>query len=185
MNQTTAYRAALSTKDIILVGMFAACMIVISQISIPMPTGVPLTIQLFGIALIGSALGWKRGVYAICTYILLGAVGLPVFSNFSGGFSKLVSFTGGYIWAWPFMVILCGVPVSVANPKLRLFVSTLLALTGLALVEIIGAAQWSFLAGDKSFPMIMVYALTAFIPKDIILTLLGMWVGKEIRKRIL
>lgn len=185
MNQTATYRAALSTKDLVLIGMFAACMMVISQISLPMPTGVPITIQLFGIALIGSALGWKRGLYAILTYILLGAVGLPVFANFTGGLHRLVSLTGGYIWSWPLMVMLCGVPVRTANRTQRVVISALLALAGLAIVEVIGALQWSMLAGDRTFPMIMIYALTAFIPKDIVLTLLGTWFGKEISKRIL
>lgn len=180
MNQTSTYHPRLAVKDIILIGMFAACMVIISQISVPMPTGVPITIQVFGIALIGSALGWKRGLYAVCTYILLGAAGLPVFSNFHGGISVLVSFTGGYIWAWPLMAVLCGIPVA---PR-QFIKSSFLALLGLALVEIIGAAQWSLLAGDKTFPVIMIYALTAFIPKDIILTLLGIWAGKEVRKRL-
>lgn len=185
MNQTPTYQSRLAVKDIILVGMFAACMAVISQISVPMPTGVPITIQMFGIALIGSALGWKRGLYAVCTYILLGAAGLPVFSNFRGGISYLVGLTGGYIWSWPLMAVLCGIPAVTANAALKRLQSSLLALLGLALVEVIGAAQWSALAGDKAFPVIMAYAVTAFIPKDIVLTLLGIWAGKEIRSRLL
>lgn len=184
MNQSSTYHSRFAAKDIILIGMFAACMVVISQISVPMPTGVPITIQVFGIALIGSALGWKRGLYAVCIYILLGAAGLPVFSNFHGGISILVSYTGGYIWAWPLMAVLCGITASAPPSRRMLVASSLLALLGLALVEIIGAAQWSLLAGDKTFPVIMVYALTAFIPKDIILTFMGMWAGKEIRKRL-
>jgi len=182
MNQSSAYHPRLAAKDIILIGMFAACMVVISQISVPMPTGVPITIQVFGIALIGSALGWKRGLYAVCTYILLGVAGLPVFSSFKGGISVLVSFTGGYIWAWPLMAVLCGIPTA---PPRQLIKSSFPALLGLAFVEVVGAAQWSLLAGDKTFPVIMVYALTAFIPKDIILTLMGIWAGKEIRRRLL
>lgn len=188
MNQTStsiATHPRLSTKDLVMISMFAASMVVISQISLPMPTGVPITIQLFGIALIGSALGWRRGLYAIFTYILIGAVGLPVFSNFRGGVSVLVSYTGGYIWSWPMMIVLCGLPVKIENKAVQIAVTSVLALIGLAIVETIGAAQWSFLAGDKSFPAIMVYALTAFIPKDIILTLLGLWTGRELKKRIL
>ncbi|MCA5010971.1 biotin transporter BioY, partial [Clostridioides difficile] len=70
--------------------MFAAVLAVISQLSIPMPTGVPITIQIFGVALIGTVLGWKLGFLATLIYILLGAVGLPVFSNFRGGIQFLL-----------------------------------------------------------------------------------------------
>ena len=46
-----------TTKEMVLVGMFAAVLAVISQISLPMPTGVPITIQVFGVALVGASLG--------------------------------------------------------------------------------------------------------------------------------
>lgn len=181
---TTSQKSLFSTKDIVLIGMFTACMAAISQISIPMPTGVPITIQVFGIALIGSVLGWKHGLCTVCVYILIGAVGLPVFSNFRGGFYILLSYTGGYIWSWPLMAVLCGIPVKSFGKTTNRFLSILLALIGLFIVEILGGAQWAYLSGEKTFHMIMIYALTAFIPKDILLTILGLLVGQEIRSRL-
>ena len=91
----------------VLVGMFAAVLAVISPISLPMPTGVPITIQVFGVALVGAVLGSRLGTTATLVYVLLGAIGLPIFANFSGGISSIVGVTGGYIWAWPFMTWLC------------------------------------------------------------------------------
>ena len=91
-------RRMFTTRELVIGGMFAALLAVISQLSIPMPSGVPITIQILGVALVGSVLGWRLGLFATITYILIGAVGLPVFANFSGGFSKLVGVTGGYIW---------------------------------------------------------------------------------------
>ena len=90
-------------------GMFAAVLAVISQISLPMPTGVPITIQVFGVALVGAVLGSRLGTTATLVYVLLGAIGLPIFANFSGGISSIVGVTGGYIWAWPIMTWLCGI----------------------------------------------------------------------------
>ena len=57
-NETVKSR--MSTRDIVLIGMFAALLAAFSQISLPMPTGVPITIQAFGVALVGVVLGWKR-----------------------------------------------------------------------------------------------------------------------------
>lgn len=107
MSQTAANArtksAKFTTREIVFVGMFAAVLAVISQISLPMPTGVPITIQVFGVALVGAVLGAKLGTMATVVYVLLGAVGLPIFANFHGGISALAGITGGYIWAWPFM----------------------------------------------------------------------------------
>lgn len=75
----------ISVKSMVMVGMFAAFLAVMSQISLPMPTGVPITIQVFAVALVGVVLGWKLGLAAVVVYILIGAVGAPVFANFQGG----------------------------------------------------------------------------------------------------
>ena len=64
----------ISVKNIVLAGMFAAFLAVMSQVSLPMPTGVPITVQVFAVALVGVILGWKRGVLAVLVYILIGAV---------------------------------------------------------------------------------------------------------------
>jgi biotin transport system substrate-specific component len=94
-SKPTVSSQRISTQNLVLVGMFAAVMAVISQISLPMPTGVPITIQVFGIALIGTVLGWKLGGLATIVYILLGAIGLPVFSSFRGGVQVLAGMAGG------------------------------------------------------------------------------------------
>ena len=65
--------------NIVMVGVFAAVLAVLSQISFPLPSGIPVTLQTFAVALCGYALGCKRGTLAVLVYIVLGAVGLPVF----------------------------------------------------------------------------------------------------------
>ena len=64
----------ISTRSIVAVGVFAAVIAVLSQISVPMPSQVPITLQTFAIALAGYVLGWKRGLGAVGVYVLLGAV---------------------------------------------------------------------------------------------------------------
>lgn len=170
-----------STQDMVLTGMFAALLAAISQISLPMPSGVPITIQVFGIALVGSVLGWKRGFFATIVYILIGAAGVPVFANFKGGVQVLAGMTGGYILAWPVMVILCGIRPKSGNKLMNLAVMILLAVVGLMIVEFVGGLQWSMLAGDKSLGAIMAYSFVAFIPKDIVITVAAVLVGNQVR----
>ena len=128
-NETVKSR--MSTRDIVLIGMFAALLAAFSQISLPMPTGVPITIQAFGVALVGVVLGWKRALFSTIVYILLGAVGLPVFANFQGGLRVITGLTGGYILAWPVMAALCGasIPVKSASAPVSLFFSIVLSVT--------------------------------------------------------
>ena len=115
----------ISTKSIILIGMFAAVLAVMAQISIPMPSGVPITLQTFGVALTGTILGHKLGTGAVFTYLAIGGVGMPVFSNMSGGFASFVGKTGGFLIGFLFMVWFCGFGVQWEDKKLCLLYNTL------------------------------------------------------------
>ena len=163
--------------------MFAAVLAVISQLSIPTPAGVPVTIQVFGVALVGAVLGWKLGLCSVLVYILIGAAGLPVFANFGGGISRLVSLTGGYLWSYPLMAALCGIHPNTGNQKKDTALILLSSLAGLLLVETIGGLQWAALSGGSmSVSAVFAYAAVAFIPKDIILTVLAVFIGLSMRK---
>ena len=181
-SRTSDKSRSISTYSLVLMGVSAAVLTVISQISIPMPTGIPITIQLFGIALVGTILGWKRGAIATLVYILLGCAGLPVFSNFRGGLQCLTGMTGGYILAWPVMAALSGIRVKHSSQMVVLLASIALSVTGLMIVELAGAFQWSLLTSEMSFGAIVAYSFVAFIPKDIVLTVLAVLTGSRIRR---
>ena len=85
----------LKTIDLAYIALFAALMAICSWISIP--TTVPFTLQTLGVFLAVSVLGGKRGTLAVAVYLLMGAIGLPVFAGFSGGIGCLLGTTGGYI----------------------------------------------------------------------------------------
>lgn len=87
-----------SVNGIILSGVFAAMVALCSWITIPLPfTQVPINLAILGVLLAGGLLGSKYGALSISIYILLGAVGLPVFAGFGAGLGVLVGPTGGYI----------------------------------------------------------------------------------------
>lgn len=85
----------LSTKDMAYIGLFACLMAICAWISIP--GQIPFTLQTMGVFLAVGLLGGKRGTLAVLVYVLMGAVGLPVFSGFTGGIGRLLGATGGYI----------------------------------------------------------------------------------------
>ena len=171
-SKTSPAKPVLSTYHLVLTAMFAAVLAVISQISIPMPSGVPITIQAFGIGLTGAVLGWKYGTLATVVYILLGAVGLPIFANLQGGIQVLAGMTGGYIWGWPVMAALCGLRFHTGRPR---------ADFALLIMEFTGGLQWYLLSGEMSMKAIVIYSFTAFIPKDILITVAAVIIGRRIQ----
>ena len=94
-------------KNIIFISLFAAIIAVCSWISIP--TTVPFTLQTFALAAAVCMLGTKRSTIAVIVYILLGAVGVPVFAGFKGGIGALMGMTGGYIIGFILMTIISGI----------------------------------------------------------------------------
>lgn len=102
--QTTS---RLRTKDLTLVALFTVLMAVCAWISVPVPAPfIQFTMQTFAVFAALFALGGRRGTYAVTAYLLLGAVGAPVFSNFRGGPGVLLGATGGYILGFFFTALL-------------------------------------------------------------------------------
>ena len=86
MTTTTMSRG--KTYDMVYIAVFVVVMAICSWISIP--ATVPFTLQTFGVFLAVGVLGGKRGTLSILVYILLGAVGVPVFAGFSGGIGSQI-----------------------------------------------------------------------------------------------
>lgn len=126
----------------VVAGVFAALLAVLSQISIPLPTGIPVTLQTFAVALCGFALGPGLGAAAVGAYLALGAVGIPVFAGFSGGIGSFVGMTGGYLWAFLPMAFLCGLGARQKNRALALTVG----FGGLAVCHLCGSFQFALVS---------------------------------------
>ena len=169
----------MTTQSVVLVGMFAAILAVLSQISIPVPSGVPVTMQTFAVALTGCVLGWKKGTMASVIYIVLGGVGVPVFSGFAGGLGILFGKTGGFIFGFIFLALLCGLAVVVKNKVL----AGILAVCGLLICHVLGILQFMLLM-KMSFWSSAVLVSVPYLIKDVISIVLAFVVGAILRKSL-
>lgn len=115
---------AFKTREIVLISVFSAIMAVCSWISVP--TVIPFTLQTFGVFCALSILGGKNGFFSVLVYILIGAVGMPVFSGFNAGLSALTSYSGGYIWGFLFLALVFWIAEKLFGKKLYIQVISLI-----------------------------------------------------------
>lgn len=112
---TAAARSTVTT-DLALVATFAAFIAVCAILpGIPTGTGVPITLQTFGVILAGLVLGVRRGTLAVLLYLVVGLAGLPVFSGGVGGLAVLAGPSVGYLLAFPFGAALAGAFAALAR----------------------------------------------------------------------
>lgn len=107
--------------DMVYIGLSAAIIAVCSWISIPLT--VPITLQTMGVVLISGLFGAKRGTLSTLLYILIGAIGVPVFSGFKSGFGVLLGSTGGYIIGFIFTALIVGIVSDKTNKLWALILS--------------------------------------------------------------
>ena len=97
------------TKQMVLIALMTAVTCVLGPLSIPLPfSPVPISLTNFAIFLAIFVLGMKNGTISFIIYLLLGAVGVPVFSSFRGGLQVLAGPTGGYLIGFIFLALIMG-----------------------------------------------------------------------------
>ena len=101
-------RVKSAAKEIAYLALSVAIITVCAWITIPVGT-IPVTLQTFAVALIGALFGVVRGTAALFVYLIMGLVGIPVFSSFNGGVTALLGPTGGYILGFLFDVAIVGI----------------------------------------------------------------------------
>ena len=184
MQQTTAADAGkskMSVRDICYAGLFAAVIAVMAQISIPMPLGVPMTMQTFAITLAAVVLGAKLSALSSLIYLILGAVGIPVLANFSGGFDKFVGPTGGFLISFPLMAFIIGWGAEHRKDFKGAYVLALIL--GTVVNYVVGVALFCVVTNGSVAAGITACVLP-FIPTAIIKAVLASIIGFGVKNRI-
>lgn len=177
--QTTETKSKLSTRKLALIGVMTAVICIVAPFSVPLPfSPVPLSFATLSIYLAVYVLGMRDGTISLLIYLFLGAVGLPVFSGFSGGIGKLAGPTGGYLIGYIFLALISGFILDRFSGKL-LF-SLLGLMLGTAVCYAFGTI-WLAYQLNLSFPAALTAGVLPYIPGDLAKIIIALIVGSKLK----
>ncbi|WP_107841711.1 biotin transporter BioY [Metasolibacillus meyeri] len=171
----------MNVKDYVLAALGAAIIAMLAQVAIPVPP-VPFTGQTLAIGLVATILGPRLGTLAVAVYLLLGAVGLPVFANFSGGFAKLVGPTGGYLIGFLPAAYLTGLYLEKTSyTYMQAAVANIIGM----FVALIFGTLWLMFSAELTWVGAVAGGMTPFIPLGLVKAALATWLGIYVRNRLM
>lgn len=168
MNSAKETKKSSKTLDLVYMALGAVLIAICSWISVP--TTVPFTMQTFGVFFVLSALGGKRGTAAITVYVLLGAMGVPVFAQFTSGIGILLGSTGGYIVGFIVMGLSYWLITRLFGKKL--WIETLAMIIGIVVLYAFGTAWFMIVytrtTGAIGLAAALMWCVVPFIIPDLI-----------------
>jgi biotin transport system substrate-specific component len=152
-------------RDLLLVAAGALLVALLAQVKIPLPfTPVPLTGQTFAVLLVGAALGSRRGLASLSLYILIGALGMPVFAGAASGLAYAFGPTGGYLLGFVIAAYVVGL-LAERGLERSIRTSLLPFLAGTIIIYALGAAWLAFYVGPQAA---IAKGILPFVPGDAI-----------------
>lgn len=170
-------------RSITLVAMFAAVTAVCSQISIPIPfSQVPFSMGIFAVLLTGALLPKYQALAAQLVYLLIGAVGIPVYAQFTGGLSILAGPTGGYLVAYPIMAFF--IAFVCEKFQTHIYPASLIATLVSLLICYLFGSGWLAIQSGTSFGAALLAGAAPFAVFDIIKGILSCSLALVLRRAL-
>lgn len=170
-------------QDLTRIALFAAVTAVLSQISIPLPfSPVPITLSIVAVMLAGGLLSPSQAILSQTVYLLIGAVGAPVYSEMRGGISILFGPTGGYLMAYPFMAFMIA-SAAKQFPRHKLAALTISMLGSLLICYGLGTPWLAYSAG-LSFKSALMAGALPFVPLDVFKAVCCALISRSVGSRL-
>ena len=170
-----------SVQKMAIIALMTAVLCILAPISIPIfISPVPISLGVLAVYLTAYVLSPLDATISVIIFILLGTFGLPVFSGYSGGLSKLVGPTGGYIIGFLFTVYISSLFI---HMKKGIIFDVIGMITGLALCYILGTIWFSYQQG-KGFIASLLLCVVPFLIGDAIKIIVAVILGTQLNKRL-
>ena len=169
----------MKAKELTLTALFAALMCVIAPFSIPLTGAVPITLGTFILYLTGAVLGWKKGLISVAVYLIIGSIGVPVFSGFGAGIGVLAGPTGGYLIGYLFCVAVVGALVDRFSTRFWAYPAGMVL--GTAVLYFFGTAWFLIQSGGGLWPALMT-CVVPFLPFDCVKIIVESGVSFALRR---
>ena len=170
-----------SVRKMAIIALMTAVLCILAPISIPVfISPVPISLGVLAVYLAAYVLSPVDALVSVIIFILLGTFGLPVFSGYSGGLSKLVGPTGGYIIGFLFTVYISSLFI---HMKKGIIFDVIGMITGLALCYILGTIWFSYQQG-KGFIVSLLLCVVPFLIGDAVKIVVAVILGTQINKRL-
>lgn len=176
------------TYDMAYIAVFTVLIAICSWISIP--TVIPFTLQTFAVFLAVEVLGGRRGTLAVTLYVLLGAIGVPVFAEFTGGLGIILRNTGGYIIGFILSALVMWLMEAVFIKKLHvqhvLVIQAVSMVLGLLACYAAGTIWFMLVymkdAGPVGLTTVLGWCVIPFMIPDAVKIALALMLGNILRK---
>ena len=168
------------TSDIVKTALGAACIAVLAPVGFDIGT-IPISLATLAVYIVACTLGKYRAAVATLIYIAIGAVGLPVFSGFSGGVGRLVGPTGGFLMGYIPMAFVIGVLVDLAKDKVWMYPVSMVV--GTLLCYGFGCG-WYMIYSGCTFVAALTVCVVPFIIVDSVKIALASFLGFNVRKTV-
>lgn len=170
----------LTTRDMTLIAMFTAVTAVLSQITIPLGfTPIPINFATLAVLLAGGLLGGTKGAISQLVYLLVGVVGIPVFSGFRGGIGVLVGPTGGYIIGYVVGAFAIGLVIKKCGTKLPILICAMAA--GMVVLYTTGTL-WFMISTKNGLAESLMMCVVPFLIGDALKITAGAFLVKRLRR---
>ena len=171
----------MKTKDMTLIAVMAALICIAGPLTIPVGP-IPLSLATFAVYLAGSVLGRKKGTIAVGLYLLIGIIGVPVFSGFSGGFQKIAGVTGGYLIGYLPCAYLSGVGAE-KRDSMGWWFHTLMMVAGTVLLYTIGTVNFMLHTGN-GLGAALSLCVIPFLPGDVLKVAAATFLTQTLKRAI-
>lgn len=171
-------KTSFETKSLVIMALFAALLCVSAYISIPLPNGSHITALNFVVTIIALVFPLQQSLLISLVWLLLGAVGVPVFIGGGAGVGYLAGPYGGFSFA--FIVIAVLLPI-VCNRKYNRIYFTVMAILSAVLVDVIGSL-WLMVNSGISIQSAFIAGFLPFIPLDLVKAVVAAQIVPQLRK---